>query len=279
SIIAGSSDTGYSGMAPGAHIISLRVLGDDGSGDTSSVINAIDWAIEHRGPYRIRVINLSLGHPVLESYRDDPLCQAVQRAVDAGLVVVAAAGNMGKTADGQPVVGGILSPANTPAVLTVGALNTRGTPDRSDDVMATYSSRGPTRFDWVLKPEIAAPGNKIVAASADGSYLSRTYPERVVSGSGTNAYIELSGTSMSCAVAAGAVALLLQADPSFTPDQVKLVLQLTSSPVAGAGLIEAGAGSLNIGAAVTLARGKAERIATVVIGGRPVLLSGIAFTA
>ncbi len=207
--IAGNDDAGYTGIAPGAHIVSLRVLGPDGAGDTSDVINAIDWVIAHKTEYRIRVINLSLGHPVFESYREDPLCLAVERAVSAGLVVVAAAGNMGKTEDGRPIVGGVISPGNTPAALTVGALNTRGTPQRSDDVMATYSSRGPTRFDGVLKPELAAPGNKIVAASAAGSYLAEMYPERVVAGRGANAYIEMSGTSMASAVVAGAVALLL----------------------------------------------------------------------
>ena len=174
--IAGNDDAAYTGIAPEAHIVSLRVLGPDGAGDTSDVINAIDWVIAHKTEYRIRVINLSLGHPVFESYREDPLCLAVERAVSAGLVVVAAAGNMGKTEDGRPIVGGVISPGNTPSALTVGALNTRATAQRSDDVMATYSSRGPTRFDGVLKPELAAPGNKILAPSAAGSYLAETVP-------------------------------------------------------------------------------------------------------
>jgi len=147
--------------------------------------------------FNIRVINLSLGHPIFESYRDDPLCQAAQRAVDAGILVVAAVGNFGKTNEGRPIVGGVIAPGNTPSVLTVGALNTKGTPARSDDVMATYSSRGPTAIDGVLKPELVAPGNRIVAASASGSLLSTTYPERVVvDGPGKSDYIELSGTSM-----------------------------------------------------------------------------------
>ena len=125
-IIAESRRDGYGGMAPGAWIANLRVLGADGSGKTDAVIDAIDWAIQNRQRYNIRIINLSLGHPVFESYLDDPLCQAAQRAVDAGLVVVAAAGNFGKTDDGRPVVGGIVAPGNTPSVLTVGAINTQG---------------------------------------------------------------------------------------------------------------------------------------------------------
>src|SRR5690606_21715267 len=104
----------YAGVAPGSHIVSLRVLGADGSGDTSDVIRAIDWAIENRERYGLRIVNLSLGRPVFESYRDDPLCQAAQRAVDAGLVVIASAGNFGKTPEGQPVIGGIVSPGNLP---------------------------------------------------------------------------------------------------------------------------------------------------------------------
>src|ERR1051326_2537700 len=148
-IIAESGADGYSGMAPGAWIVNLKALGDDGSGKSADVIDAIDWAIRNRRQYNIRVINLSLGHPIFESYVDDPLCQAAQRAIDAGILVVAAAGNCGKTSDGRPVVGGVIAPGNTPAVLTVGALNTKGTAARSDDVMTTYSSRGPTAVDGV----------------------------------------------------------------------------------------------------------------------------------
>ncbi|MEO6239415.1 MAG: S8 family peptidase, partial [Vicinamibacterales bacterium] len=251
-IIAEKGTAGHIGMAPGVSILNLKVLNADGSGKTSDVIEAIDWAIAHRAAYNIRIINLSLGHPVFESYRDDPLCQAAQRAVDAGILVVAAAGNFGKTDDGRPVVGGIIAPGNTPSVLTVGALNTRGTVVRSDDVMATYSSRGPTAIDGVLKPELAAPGNRIVATSAADGYLARTYPERVI-GHGAASYFEMSGTSMSAAVVSGAAALVLEARPSLTPAQVKATLQLTSSRVAGAGLIEAGAGSVNVAAAVRLA--------------------------
>ena len=131
------------GVAAGAYLVSLRVLGDDGSGTVSSVIEAIDWAIDHRKQFGIGVINLSLGAPVLQPYGDDPMCEAVERAVAAGLVVVAAAGNLGKTASGQIVFGGVTSPGNDPWAITVGALNTHGTPQRSDDTVASYSSRGP----------------------------------------------------------------------------------------------------------------------------------------
>jgi len=277
-IIGEGDRDGYSGMAPGAWLVSLKVLAADGSGNTSDVIEAIDWAIKFRRLFNIRVINLSLGHPVFESYLDDPLCQAAQRAVDAGIVVVAAAGNMGRTDDGRPVVGGIIAPGNTPSVLTVGAVNTRGTAQRSDDIMATYSSRGPTAIDGVLKPELVAPGNRIVAAAAEGSYLATTYPDRVVRAKSQSAYIELSGTSMAAAVVSGAAALVLEARPTLTPAQVKATLQLTSSRVAGAGLIEAGAGSLNVAAAVTLIQDRQpKKLARIQIANEPIDALGLAY--
>ncbi|HKE88381.1 MAG TPA: S8 family serine peptidase, partial [Vicinamibacterales bacterium] len=132
------------GVAPGANIISLRVLDAHGQGLTGDVIEAIDWAVANRVRYNIRVINLSLGGPALQSYRDDPLCQAVERAYRAGIVVVASAGNHGKTAEGKRIYGGITTPGISPFAITVGALNTKGTPYRSDDEVASYSSHGPT---------------------------------------------------------------------------------------------------------------------------------------
>jgi serine protease AprX len=140
--IIGGSDGGFRGVAPGVSIVSLKVLGADGSGRTSDVINAIDFAIANKGRFGLRVINLSLGRPVFESFLDDPLDQAVERAYRAGLVVVASAGNYGKTQDGAAVIGGITSPGNSPYALTVGSLDSQGTVNRSDDVVSDYSSRG-----------------------------------------------------------------------------------------------------------------------------------------
>ena len=147
-IIAGqagrTADTrNVQGVAAGAYLVNLRVLGDDGGGVSSSVVEAIDWAIEHRRQYRIAVINLSLGGPVQQSYRDDPMCEAVERAVRAGIVVVAAAGNFG-TLDGKAVPFSITAPGNDPYAITVGAIDTHATPQRSDDTVAPYSSHGPT---------------------------------------------------------------------------------------------------------------------------------------
>ncbi len=102
--IVGGNGAEFKGVAPGAWLVSLKVLGADGSGRTSDVISAIDFAIAHKDKFGLRVINLSLGRPVFESYVDDPLCQAVERAYRAGLVVVASAGNYGKTQDGRKVM-------------------------------------------------------------------------------------------------------------------------------------------------------------------------------
>ncbi|PYR30122.1 MAG: hypothetical protein DMF92_09550, partial [Acidobacteria bacterium] len=243
-IIAGTTgntpDTAdYQGIASDAYLINLRVLGADGSGKASDVVEAIDWAIDHRTDFNIRVINMSLGGPVLQPYRDDPMCEAVERAVKAGIVVVAAAGNFGKAADGRRIIGGITSPGNSPHATTVGAIDTHDTPQRGDDTVAEYSSRGPTIYDRVLKPDMVAPGSHIVSAEVTGSYLSRAFPGRHVAGSGHDAYIQLSGTSMAAGVVSGAVALLLQERPGLRPEGTTAVLQFTSSFMPEAGLIAA----------------------------------------
>jgi serine protease AprX len=258
-IIAGQSgllaDTHvYRGVASGAYLVNLRVLDDNGEGTASSVIEAIDWAIDHRSDYNIRVINLSLGGPVLQPYRDDPVCAAVERALRAGILVVTAAGNHGQTPDGKTVLGGITSPSNSPYAMTVGALDTNGTADRSDDTVATFSSNGPTRFDLVIKPDIVAPGRRITSAEAAGSLLSVNFPQQHVAGSGSNAYIKGSGTSMAAAFVSGAAALLIQERPSLQPLGVKAALQLSSSFMPAAGLVRAGTGSLNVLAAAEFVR-------------------------
>jgi serine protease AprX len=234
------------GVAPGAHLIDVRVLGADGTGLTSDVIDGIDWVIANWRTYNIRVINLSLGHAVMESSDTDPLCLAVKRAVDAGIVVIASSGNRGKTDTGQPILGGVTSPGNSPYAITVGALNTWQTVDRSDDSVTTYSSRGPTRFDLAVKPDVVAPGNKIVSLKSAGSYLPAAYPTTHVAGSSSNAYMRLSGSSMATGVVAGGAALLLQGNSGYSPRQIKLLLQTGSTYLVRDGLVAGGAGSVNI---------------------------------
>ena len=264
----------YRGIAPGAYLLNLRVLGDDGSGTLSDVIEAIDWTIEHRHDYNVRIINLSLGAPVLQPYRDDPLCEAVERAVRAGLVVVVAAGNYGQTADGKAAMGGITTPANSPYAIAVGAIDTHDTAQRSDDTVATYSSKGPTRYDLILKPDLAAPGSHIRSAEATDSYIAKTFAFRHVSGSGNNAVIQLSGTSMAAGFVSGAVALLLDAQESLAPNDVRAALQLTSTFMPSAGLLGAGAGTINVRAAAELAA--TDRMpGRTIIGGEKVIASSI----
>jgi serine protease AprX len=233
------------GSAPAVKLIDVRVLGGTGVGYTSDVIAGIDWAVANRSKYGIRVINLSLGHAVYEPAAIDPLCKAVARAVQAGVVVVASAGNYGLTSAGAPVLGGITSPGNSPYAITVGSVDTKGTVDRSDDAVAAYSSKGPTRYDLAVKPDVVAPGSKLVSLEASGSYLSKNYPAWHIAGSGKNAYFRLTGTSMSTAVVSGGVALLLDDNPSLTPGQVKMALQMGATFMPNAGLIASGAGNVN----------------------------------
>jgi serine protease AprX len=241
------------GIAPRARLVNVRVLGADGSGYTSDVIDGIDWVVANRTRYNIRIINLSLGHPVTEACATDPLCQSVNQAVQAGIVVVVAAGNAGQAPDGRAILGGISSPGNSPYAITVGAVNTWGTVDRSDDTVAAFSSRGPSAYDLTVKPDIAAPGMKIVSLQADGALLPSMYPSIHVAGSGGNAYMYLSGTSLAAPMVSGGVALLLQGSPNLSPAQVKFALQNGASAMADAGLMGAGAGSVNFWAARQIA--------------------------
>src|SRR5262249_20912264 len=167
----------YLGMAPNANIINLRVLDANGAGTDSQVIAAIQRAIELKHTYNIRIINLSLGRKVYESYAIDPLCQAVEAAWQAGIVVVVAAGNSGRDNSlGTDGYGTIQAPGNDPNVITVGATKTHGTPTRLDDTVASYSSKGPTLIDHVVKPDLVAPGNRIISLQAPGSYIPAHYP-------------------------------------------------------------------------------------------------------
>ena len=284
---AGSRSSGgsaYVGLAPGAGLVSLRVLDADGTGLVSDVILAIEWAIKNKRRYNLRVVNISLGKTATEPHDVNPMAQAVERAVAEGLVVVTSAGNRGKTEAGHPMVGAVVSPGYTPGALTVGALNTRGTVARSDDAVASYSSRGPVgdpddESTWELKPDLVAPGNAIVAAGLVGSHLWQNHAGRRVFGDAGGTYFNLSGSSMAAAVVSGAVAQLLQARPALTPAQVKFALQVTAERVEGFGFIEQGAGSLNVPLAVALATSDdfASAPSSVQIGGEMAFAGGIAF--
>ncbi len=165
----------FKGIAPNTNVINLRVLDQNGAGTDSSVIAAIQTAISLKSTYNIRVINLSLGRQVFESYTLDPLCQAVEAAWSAGIVVVAAAGNQGRNdSAGTEGYGTIAAPGNDPYAITVGVMKTAETPTRSDDTIASYSSKGPTAYDFVVKPDIVAPGNQVVSTLAPNASLLST---------------------------------------------------------------------------------------------------------
>jgi serine protease AprX len=224
------SSGNYEGVAPNVNLVDLRVLDLNGTGTDSMVIAAIEEAITLKTKYNIKVINLSLGRGIFESYTQDPLCQAVESAWKAGIVVVVAAGNYGRLSiDGSNGYGTITAPGNDPYVITVGATNSNGSTSQSAETLTSYSSKGPTTYDHVVKPDLVAPGNNIVSLSAPGATLEVSYPSQLVTGNdGNNDYFTLSGTSMATPVVSGSVALLLNQHSALTPDEVKARLMKTA---------------------------------------------------
>jgi serine protease AprX len=261
-IIAGTgydSNGKHKGIAPGARLVGLKVMDRLGQGYISDVIAAIDYAISVKAAYNIRVINLSVASGVSESYWLDPLTLAARRAVDAGIVVVASAGNLGENGQERLQSGGITSPGNAPWVLTVGAVSEQANSIRSNDTIARFSSSGPTWIDFAAKPDLVAPGVAIESLANPRSTLYFSLPEMLVSGSpglnlGFKPYLSLSGTSMAAPVVAGTVALMLEANPKLTPNAVKAILQYTAQVQGNTSLLTQGAGMLNARGAIRLAR-------------------------
>ena len=291
---AAISGGAYKGIAPNARIINLRVLNSQGRGTVSTLLAALEWVLANRNnaAYNIKVVNMSLGTAAIDSYENDPLCRAARALVDAGIVVVAAAGNEGKDSLGNKLYGQIHSPGNDPSVITVGAANTFGTDARTDDGVASYSSRGPTRSFWTdshgvkhyenfIKPDLVAPGNKLIAAQAPANRLVAENPalDADVSGAPTKEQMFLSGTSMAAPVVAGAAALLKQANPSLTPNLVKVILMYTAQPLAGFNQFEQGAGQLNLEGAMRLAKLIRTDLGSATGVGEPLLCSNCAAPA
>jgi len=252
----GCATVQFRGVAPAADIVGIKVLDEVGQGRTSTLIAGIAWAIAHKDDYNIRVLNISIGGNPIGSFTRDPVDRAVEAAWRSGITVVCAAGNEGDFGSG-----GVLSPGNDPFVITVGATDTWQTADVTDDVVASYSSVGPTLFDEVAKPDLVAPGNRLISLRTQGSYLDTNFPGNVVPlveyapdalPETASNYLRLSGTSTSAPVVAGAAALMIGADPSLTPDDVKVRLMGTADHVAGANVHQQGAGTLDVDEALAV---------------------------
>jgi serine protease AprX len=259
-IVAGNgfdSNGARSGIAPAARLIVLKVLDGTGRGRISDVIAALDYVVAQKDALNIRIVNLSVATGVYESYHVDPLTLAAERVVQAGIVVVAAAGNSGRDPQGRVRHGGVTAPGNAPWVLTVGASSHMGTIDRADDTIASFSSRGPTAIDYGAKPDVVAPGVGIESLSDPSSAFYSKRAAYLLPGTVATSYLpylSLSGTSMAAPVVSGTVALMLQANPSLTPNEIKAILQYTAQVYADYDPLTQGAGFLNAKGAVTLAR-------------------------
>jgi serine protease AprX len=208
----------YIGAAPHANLISIKVSDDSGNSNVLNVIYGLQFAVDHRSDFNIRVVNMSLDSTTPQSYTTDPLDAAVESAWMHGLVVVVAAGNRGSASDAVQY-----SPANDPYAITVGASDEGGQNNPANDTIASWSSQGTTQ-DGLQKPDVYAPGAHIVSVLAPNSAFASMCPTCIIGGS----YIRTSGTSMATPMISGLVADLLQAHPTWSPDQVKGALMSSS---------------------------------------------------
>jgi serine protease AprX len=236
------------GVAPDAELESLKLATTDGSTDVSQVIAAVDWVTQHPtmpDGTPIRVINLAYGTDSVQAYDADPLSAAVENAWKHGIVVVVSGGNEG------PQAGRLTDPAMDPYVLAVGASDGKESRDGwAYPSVAAFSSSGTAQ----RHVDLVAPGRSIASLRAPGSFVDRNFPQGLVAGDAAGRLFRGSGTSQAAAVTSGAVALLLQAYPSLTPDQVKYLLTLTATPVIGGNALTAGAGQLDVAAAMLAAK-------------------------
>src|SRR3954451_14875634 len=250
-LIAGngaSSNGAWSGVAPNANLLSVKVAGADGSADVSTVLAGIQWVVSFKDRYGIKVLNLSLGTDSTQSYRVDPLNYAVEKAWDSGITVVVAASNRG------PDAGTISKPGDDPLAITVGAVDDMGPPGLGDDQLPDFSSRGPTAADGLAKPDVAAPGAHLVSLRAPGSAIDTQFPTYV-----DGAYRKGSGTSMATGVTSGAIALMVQANPSLTPDRIKYALTATARDAASSDPMAVGAGLIDTYGALRTPAGLANQ--------------------
>jgi serine protease AprX len=237
-IIAGNDGTpgGYTGVAPDARIVSVKVGATSGAADVSQMIAGIDWIVQHAHDpgMNIRVLNLSLGTNSVQPYQLDPLAHAADVAWRHGIVVVVSVGNDGTS------TGTVANPASNPRLLAIAAEDPLGTVSPQDDVIASFSQKGTGQ----RRPDVVAPGAHVMGLLAPNSTLARQYPNAVFGGR----FLRGSGTSQAAAVVSGAVADLLSLRPNLTPDQVKALLMSTAVKIGtpnpnfiGSGLVQLGA--------------------------------------
>ena len=222
-------DGQYVGVAPEANLISVKVSSGDGEATVLDVIYGLQFVVDHKSDYNIRVVNLSLESTDTQSAATDPLDAAAESAWFAGLVVVAAAGNRGSAGDAVSH-----APGNDPYVISVGALDDMGTRGRDDDVAASWSSAGTTQ-DGFAKPDIYASGSHIVSTLAPDSSFASLCPTCIVSGG----YFRAGGTSMAAPVVAGVAALMIERRPSLTPNQVKGLIAAYARQQSGIPVVDA----------------------------------------
>jgi len=244
----GSASNGkYVGMAPQAGIVSVKVAGATGASDVSTLIAALQWVVQNQVIYNIRVLNLSLGTDSTQPYAIDPLDYAAEKAWQAGIVVNVAASNRG------PAAGTISDPANDPFVVTVGAIDDKGTNGLNDDVLPNFSGRGPTASDGLAKPDVVAPGAHIVSLAAPGASITTQFPPTM-----TAPYRRGSGTSMATAVVSGLEAQMLSLQPLLTNNRVKYMLTSTAHSDASNDIMSVGAGIVDGSAALAAGPGVAN---------------------
>ncbi|QXM06976.1 S8 family peptidase [Crassaminicella indica] len=224
----GYANKKYKGIAPEANIIGVKVLDETGSGSTSDILAGLQWVIDNKDKYNIKIVNMSLGAAAEKSYREDPLAKGAAQAARQGLTVITAAGNSG------PNPRSITSPGISPAVITVGAVDDNRTTSYEDDFVANFSSRGPT-IGGVSKPNIVAPGVDIVSLSNKGH----------------SSYVSHSGTSMATPMVSGTAALIYQKYPDISSSEVQAKLTNTAINI-GSSRYSEGAGILNIRGALDL---------------------------
>ena len=248
------------GVAPSVNLIGLKVLDGTGSGLTSDVIAALQFVTANKDALNVKVVNMSLGHPIWASAANDPLVQAVQQATAAGLIVVVSAGNVGRSPEGLSGYAGVTSPCNAPSAICVGAAKTENTVSRGDDSVAPYSSRGPSWYDGFAKPDVIAPGNKLPSDTTLSSYLYAQLPTSRGQAKNGASLLALSGTSMAAGVASGVVALVIDAHnhaglkgPALTANEVKAILQYSAISLPNVDHLTQGAGEINAAGAIALA--------------------------